>query len=127
MRQFDFMNYSKKIFHGSSQLFFLFFISFFLIRYYLVYEGTSHSYRVPKLKESTSYTFRICARNEVGEGPYSEEVVFTTTRAPPPTLKSKLLLNYKRCFNMLSIHGIDGFVRLYIDVNRTGSFGPDGN
>ena len=60
-------------------------------RFYLVYEGTSHSYKVSKLKESTMYTFRICARNEVGEGPYSEEVAFTTTRAPPPTLKRMLI------------------------------------
>ncbi len=69
-----------------------------LHRFYLVYEGTSHSYKVSKLKESTVYTFRICARNEVGEGPYSEDIVFTTTRAPPPTLKSMLT----KCWLLLS-------------------------
>ena len=71
-------------------------------RFYLVYEGTSHSYKVPKLKESMAYTFRICARNEVGEGPYSDEVVFLTTRAPPPTLKS--ILNKKDPFFFYLFH-----------------------
>uniref|UniRef100_A0A0P5L944 Fibronectin type III domain-containing protein 3B n=1 Tax=Daphnia magna TaxID=35525 RepID=A0A0P5L944_9CRUS len=80
-KNLDFIHYSVEMQEDGSD------------KYYLVYEGTSHSYRVPKLKESTSYTFRICARNEVGEGPYSEEVVFTTTRAPPPTLKKPEVLD----------------------------------
>ena len=98
-----------------------FFPPLFLIRFYLVYEGTSHSYRVPKLKESTSYTFRICARNEVGEGPYSEEVVYTTTRAPPPTLKSKNRWRINYWF-----HG--GFICFYLMFDiRAGSAWLDGN
>lgn len=63
-------------------------------RFYLAYEGTSHGYKFSKLNECTNYIFRISARNEVGEGPYSDEVTFATTRALPPTLKSIDAVNW---------------------------------
>lgn len=65
-------------------------------RFYLVHEGPGQSCRVSKLSESTKYTFRICARSDVGEGPYSDEVSFQTTRAPPPALKSTSSFHFER-------------------------------
>jgi len=62
-----------------------------------VYSGPSHSYKVNKLSEMTSYDFRIFASNVAGSGPYSETYTFTTTKAPPPSLKGNIL--YVMCKN----------------------------
>lgn len=75
-----------------------------LRRFYLVHEGPGQSCRVSKLSESTTYTFRICARNDVGEGPYSDEVTFQTTRAPPPALKSTCSLLGSSLFSFNIYH-----------------------
>ncbi|XP_014673734.1 PREDICTED: fibronectin type-III domain-containing protein 3A-like isoform X2 [Priapulus caudatus] len=53
-----------------------------------IYNGTSQTFKVNKLTEQTSYSFRIFAVNDAGNGPYSEEYVFTTSKAPPPALKA---------------------------------------
>lgn len=54
-----------------------------------IYDGINHSHKVSKLSEDTEYTFRICASNEAGQGPYSDHYTFKTTKAPPPALKGK--------------------------------------
>ncbi|KAG7250401.1 hypothetical protein CRUP_001564, partial [Coryphaenoides rupestris] len=43
----------------------------------------SHQTLRLKLNESTSYTFRIQAFNEAGQGPFSNVYTFTTPRSPP--------------------------------------------
>jgi len=54
-----------------------------------VYNGTSNSFKVNKLQESTNYLFRISASNETGQGKFSDVYKFTTTKSPPVILKSK--------------------------------------
>jgi len=44
---------------------------------------------VQRLSESTSYKFCIQACNEAGEGPLSQEYVFTTPKSVPAALKGK--------------------------------------
>lgn len=56
-------------------------------RFYQIYSGTNHSFKVGKLEENSTYRLRICASNEAGLGPFSEPVEFTTTKAPPPPIK----------------------------------------
>ncbi|XP_053564335.1 fibronectin type-III domain-containing protein 3A [Bombina bombina] len=53
-----------------------------------LYRGPCHTYKVQRLNESTSYTFRIQACNEAGEGPFSTEYIFTTPKSLPPALKA---------------------------------------
>ncbi|CAF1136420.1 unnamed protein product, partial [Didymodactylos carnosus] len=53
-----------------------------------IYTGTSYTYKINKLLESTPYNFRVCARNETGSGPWSEVYTFSTTKAPPNALKA---------------------------------------
>ncbi|KAG1708537.1 Fibronectin type-III domain-containing protein 3A [Nymphon striatum] len=53
-----------------------------------IYHGVNHSHKVSKLSEDTEYTFRICASNEAGQGPYSDDYTFKTSKAPPPALKA---------------------------------------
>ncbi|XP_072180136.1 fibronectin type-III domain-containing protein 3A-like [Diadema setosum] len=60
-------------------------------RFVVVYSGINVSHKVTRLSESTAYKFRILASNEAGTGPYSEEFVFVTTKAPPVTLKGPLV------------------------------------
>ncbi|KAM9321018.1 fibronectin type-III domain-containing protein 3A [Gastrophryne carolinensis] len=57
-------------------------------RFITLYRGPCHTYKVQRLNESTSYTFRIQACNEAGEGPFSPEYVFTTPKSLPPALKA---------------------------------------
>ncbi|KAG9491830.1 hypothetical protein GDO78_000368 [Eleutherodactylus coqui] len=57
-------------------------------RFISLYRGPCHTYKVQRLNESTSYTFRIQACNEAGEGPFSPEYVFTTPKSLPPALKA---------------------------------------
>ncbi|XP_070212952.1 fibronectin type-III domain-containing protein 3a-like [Littorina saxatilis] len=52
-----------------------------------VYSGPAHTHKVNRLTEMTSYEFRIFASNDAGHGPYSDTIMFTTTKAPPPALK----------------------------------------
>ena len=60
-------------------------------RFVVVYSGVNVSQKVTRLSESTTYKFRILASNEAGTGPYSEDFVFATTKAPPVTLKGRLM------------------------------------
>ncbi|XP_028650541.2 fibronectin type III domain containing 3Ba [Erpetoichthys calabaricus] len=53
-----------------------------------IYRGPSHTYKVQRLMESTSFSFRIQAISEAGEGPFSEVYTFTTTKSVPPALKA---------------------------------------
>ncbi|KAG9332986.1 hypothetical protein JZ751_013941 [Albula glossodonta] len=57
-------------------------------RFVLVYRGPCHTHKVQRLTESTSYSFRIQALNEAGEGPLSDVYTFTTPRSPPAALKA---------------------------------------
>ncbi|KAJ8391437.1 hypothetical protein AAFF_G00089110 [Aldrovandia affinis] len=57
-------------------------------RFISLYRGPCHTHKVQRLSESTSYTFRIQAFNEAGEGPFSDVYTFTTPRSPPPPLKA---------------------------------------
>lgn len=60
-------------------------------RFVVVYSGVNVSHKVTRLSESTTYKFRILASNEAGTGPYSEDFVFVTTKAPPVTLKAPVV------------------------------------
>lgn len=66
-------------------------LSFFLCschcRFISLYKGPCHTHKVQRLNESTSYTFRIQAFNEAGEGPFSNVYMFTTLRSPPVPMK----------------------------------------
>lgn len=54
-----------------------------------MYRGPCHTYKVQRLSESTSYKFCIQACNEAGEGPLSQEYIFTTPKSVPAALKGK--------------------------------------
>jgi len=92
--------------------------------FYLMYEGTSHSYKVSKLTECTCYKFRICARNEVGDGPYSNVMQVTTVRAPPPTLKKPDILDLNEtdcrvCWSAYRLPLPSDRVTYQVEVTRT--------
>ena len=55
----------------------------------VIYEGSSHFFKVKQLQETTNYNFRIYASNDVGNGPYSEVYTFSTTKAPLPAVRSE--------------------------------------
>ncbi|TNN01159.1 fibronectin type-III domain-containing protein 3A isoform X3 [Takifugu flavidus] len=57
-------------------------------RFISLYKGPCHTHKVQRLNESTSYTFRIQAFNEAGEGPFSTVYTFTTPRSPPAPVKA---------------------------------------
>ncbi|KAJ8348547.1 hypothetical protein SKAU_G00271360 [Synaphobranchus kaupii] len=57
-------------------------------RFMSLYRGPCHMHKVQRLTESTSYTFRIQALNEAGEGPFSHLYTFTTPLSPPAPLKA---------------------------------------
>ncbi|XP_068607650.1 fibronectin type III domain containing 3Ba [Brachionichthys hirsutus] len=57
-------------------------------RFVTIYRGPSHTYKVQRLMESSSYTFRIQAVSDAGEGPFSHAHVFCTTKSVPPALKA---------------------------------------
>ncbi|XP_062872362.1 fibronectin type-III domain-containing protein 3a isoform X2 [Trichomycterus rosablanca] len=57
-------------------------------RFIFLYKGPCHTHKVQRLNESTSYSFRIQAFNEAGEGPFSSVYTFTTPRSPPAPLKA---------------------------------------
>ncbi|XP_035756215.1 fibronectin type-III domain-containing protein 3A isoform X3 [Egretta garzetta] len=57
-------------------------------RFVSLYRGPCHTYKVQRLSESTSYRFCIQACNEAGEGPLSQEYVFTTPKSVPAALKA---------------------------------------
>ncbi|MEQ2184586.1 hypothetical protein GOODEAATRI_009503 [Goodea atripinnis] len=63
-------------------------------RFISLYKGPCHTHKVQRLNESTSYTFRIQAFNEAGEGPFSSVYTFTTPRSPPPPVKGTMRLFY---------------------------------
>ncbi|XP_046676648.1 fibronectin type-III domain-containing protein 3A isoform X2 [Homalodisca vitripennis] len=54
----------------------------------VVYQGTSHCCKVNRLQEQTVYRFCISAANDAGQGPDSSFYEFSTTIAPPPSLKA---------------------------------------
>ncbi|KAK5905017.1 hypothetical protein CesoFtcFv8_006527 [Champsocephalus esox] len=56
-------------------------------RFISLYKGPCHTHKVQRLNESTSYTFRIQAFNEAGEGPFSNVYTFATPRSPPVPVK----------------------------------------
>lgn len=53
-----------------------------------IYTGNLSSHKINKLQENTIYRFRICAKNDAGLGPWSDVYAFTTTKAPPNSLKA---------------------------------------
>ncbi|XP_051556139.1 fibronectin type III domain-containing protein 3B-like isoform X1 [Myxocyprinus asiaticus] len=57
-------------------------------RFFTIYRGPSHTYKVQRLNESSSYCIRIQAVSEAGEGPFSEVHTFHTTKSVPPALKA---------------------------------------
>ncbi|OXB62042.1 hypothetical protein ASZ78_013415 [Callipepla squamata] len=57
-------------------------------RFVSLYRGPCHTYKVQRLSESTSYKFCIQACNEAGEGPLSQEYIFTTPKSIPAALKA---------------------------------------
>lgn len=81
--QDDACSYFKVLFHVLKKLLFSTF------RFVSLYRGPCHTYKVQRLSESTSYRFCIQACNEAGEGPLSQEYVFTTPKSVPAALKGK--------------------------------------
>ena len=61
--------------------------NFCFCSFHPVYHGPSHVHKMNRLSELTEYEFRIYASNEAGDGPYSENCKFSTTKAPPPAVK----------------------------------------
>lgn len=61
-----------------------------LRRFVTIYHGPSHTYKVQRLTESSSYTFRIQSISEAGEGPFSNTQTFCTTKSVPPVLKGTI-------------------------------------
>ncbi|XP_053328630.1 fibronectin type-III domain-containing protein 3A-like isoform X2 [Spea bombifrons] len=59
-----------------------------LSRFFTIYNGPCHTYKVQRLNESTTYNFRIQAYNDAGEGPFSDVYSFATTKSPPSALKA---------------------------------------
>ncbi|KAG7487384.1 hypothetical protein MATL_G00022640 [Megalops atlanticus] len=57
-------------------------------RFVTIYRGPSHTYKVQRLAESSSYSFRIQAVSQAGEGPFSSVYTFSTTKSVPPALKA---------------------------------------
>uniref|UniRef100_A0A1A8BFG8 Fibronectin type III domain containing 3Ba n=2 Tax=Nothobranchius TaxID=28779 RepID=A0A1A8BFG8_NOTKA len=57
-------------------------------RFVTIYRGPSHTYKVQRLIESSSYSFRIQAISDAGEGPFSDTYHFSTTKSVPPALKA---------------------------------------
>lgn len=57
-------------------------------RFVTIYRGPSHTYKVQRLCESSSYSLRIQAVSEAGEGQFSEIHTFHTTKSVPPALKA---------------------------------------
>uniref|UniRef100_A0A673B8G2 Fibronectin type III domain containing 3Ba n=1 Tax=Sphaeramia orbicularis TaxID=375764 RepID=A0A673B8G2_9TELE len=57
-------------------------------RFVTIYRGPSHTYKVQRLTESSSYSFRIQAVSDAGEGPFSDTHTFCTTKSVPPALKA---------------------------------------
>ncbi|XP_036378358.1 fibronectin type III domain-containing protein 3B-like [Megalops cyprinoides] len=57
-------------------------------RFVTIYRGPSHTYKVQRLAESSSYSFRIQAVGQAGEGPFSSVYTFNTTKSVPPALKA---------------------------------------
>ncbi|KAJ8375745.1 hypothetical protein SKAU_G00063250 [Synaphobranchus kaupii] len=58
------------------------------MRVVTIYRGRSHTYKVQRLMESSSYSFRIQAVSEAGEGPFSDSYSFSTTKSVPAALKA---------------------------------------
>ncbi|KAI3354066.1 hypothetical protein L3Q82_018624 [Scortum barcoo] len=78
-------------------------------RFISLYKGPCHTHKVQRLNESTSYTFRIQAFNEAGEGPFSNVYAFTTPRSPPAPVKVEVFqispyFNVPFITSALSIH-----------------------
>lgn len=59
-------------------------------RFVTIYHGPSHTYKLQRLIESSSYSFRIQAISAAGEGPFSDTHTFCTTKSVPPALKGTL-------------------------------------
>jgi len=57
-------------------------------KFVTTYTGAAVSYKVIKLQELSSYTFRINASNDAGSGPFSPLYSFTTTKSAPPPMKA---------------------------------------
>uniref|UniRef100_A0A674P962 Fibronectin type III domain containing 3Ba n=1 Tax=Takifugu rubripes TaxID=31033 RepID=A0A674P962_TAKRU len=57
-------------------------------RFVTIYHGPSHTYKLQRLIESSSYSFRIQAISAAGEGPFSDTHTFCTTKSVPPALKA---------------------------------------
>ncbi|XP_069749840.1 fibronectin type-III domain-containing protein 3A-like isoform X6 [Narcine bancroftii] len=57
-------------------------------RFISVYSGPCHTYKVQRLNEFSFYNFKIQAKNDAGEGPFSKIYTFRTIRCPPPQLKA---------------------------------------
>lgn len=70
----------------------------FPCRFVTIYRGPSHTYKVQRLTESSSYSFRIQAISEAGEGPFSDTHTFCTTKCVPPALKGKLTQGQFCCY-----------------------------
>lgn len=87
---------SRQRSHSSRLLFVIFALLLIIVplfscschcRFLSLYKGPCHTHKVQRLNESTSYTFRIQAFNEAGEGPFSNVYTFTTPRSPPAPVK----------------------------------------
>ncbi|KAI9541064.1 hypothetical protein NQZ68_034825, partial [Dissostichus eleginoides] len=64
------------------------FISLTVAWFVTIYHGPSHTYKMQRLTESSSHSFRIQASSDAGDGPFSDTHTFCTTKSVPPALKA---------------------------------------
>eukprot|EP00794_Sanderia_malayensis_P011063 gene11063-12231_t len=72
-----------------------------------IFTGMGQSFSVSKLKELTPYTFRINARNDAGDGEFSQPATFYTKAQPPPVIKDLSWKKLNLSSAMLSWHRVD--------------------
>lgn len=75
-------------------------------RFISLYKGPCHTHKVQRLNESTSYTFRIQAFNEAGEGPFSDVYTFTTPRSPPVPMKGTVAACFFPALSLLILFSV---------------------
>ena len=61
------------------------------------------SFSVSKLKELSPHTFRLSARNDAGDGPFSDPKTFYTKAQPPQIVKGESIIKPITFFQMMEI------------------------
>ena len=81
-------------------------------RFVTIYRGPSHTYRVQRLTESSSYSFRIQATSPAGEGPFTATHTFITAKSVPPAMKGNFqIIIINQSINIFSPARVLGYER----------------